>query len=202
MELYWMDIIASTFFAYGAWMLTCFLGSRCEGIRVEMRKELYWIDGRWPGKLAVAARPRGGDWLRDDIASWKRMGIDTVLSLLTADEERDLDLRDEAGEAKKQGIEFASFPIPDRQVPRSEAKWSEVLERMSRTLLDGKNVLVHCRQGIGRSGLVAACLLVKNGMSPGAAVESVSAGRGLSVPETAEQRDWIDHYAAALSSMK
>ena len=167
-----------------------------------MRKEIYWVDGPWPGKLAMAARPRGGDWLKDDIASWKRSNIDAVLSLLTADEERDLDLRDEAGEAKAQGMEFASFPIPDRQVPRSEAKWSEVLERMSRTLLDGKNVLVHCRQGIGRSGLVAACLLVRNGMSPGAAVESVSAARGLPVPETAEQRDWIDHYAAALSSTK
>jgi protein-tyrosine phosphatase len=167
-----------------------------------MRKDIYWLDGPWLGKLGMAARPRGGDWLKDDLAGWKRSRIDTVLSLLTADEEKDLDLRDEASEAKAQGMEFASFPIPDRQVPRSESKWSEVLERMSRTLLDGKNVLVHCRQGIGRSGLAAACLLVRNGMSPGAAVESVSAARGLSVPETAEQRDWIDHYAAALSSTK
>lgn len=167
-----------------------------------MRKELYWIDGPWPGKLAMAARPRGGDWLEDDIATWKRLGIDTVLSVLTPEEEREMDLSEEAGEARAQGMEFASFPIPDRQVPRSEAKWSEVLEKMSRTLLDGENVLVHCRQGIGRSGLVAACLLLRNGMSPGAAVESVSAARGVSVPETAEQRDWIDHYAAALSSTK
>ncbi len=167
-----------------------------------MRKELYWLDGPWPGKLAMAARPRGGDWLKDDIASWKRARIDAVLSLLTPDEEREMDLSAEAGEAKAQGMEFASFPIADRQVPRSEAKWAEVLETMSRALLDGKNVLVHCRQGIGRSGLVAACLLVRNGMSPGAAVESVSAARGLPVPETAEQRDWIDHYAAALSSAK
>jgi len=167
-----------------------------------MRKDLYWLDGPWPGKLAVAARPRGGDWLKDDLTSWKRARIDTVLSLLTPEEETEMNLREEAGEAKAQGMAFASFPIPDRQVPRSEAKWSEVLERMSRALLDGKNVLVHCRQGIGRSGLVAACLLVRNGMSPGAAVESVSAARGLPVPETAEQRDWIDHYAAALSSAK
>ncbi len=167
-----------------------------------MRKEIYWLEGPWPGKLGMAARPRGGDWLKDDVASWKRARIDTVLSLLTPDEVREMDLSEEAGEAKAQGLEFASFPIPDRQVPRSEVKWAEVLEKTSRTLLDGKNVLVHCRQGIGRSGLVAACLLIRNGMSPGAAVESVSAARGLSVPETAEQRDWIDHYAAALSSTK
>lgn len=162
-----------------------------------MRKELYWLRESWPGKLAMSPRPRGGDWLKDDIAKWKEAGIDAVLSLLTADEERDLDLRDEGVEVGGQRMEFRSFPIPDRQVPRSEAKLAEELERVSRTLSTGKNFLVHCRQGIGRSGLVAACLLVKKGMSPGAAVEAVSAARGLPVPETTEQRDWINHYAVA-----
>jgi protein-tyrosine phosphatase len=167
-----------------------------------MPKEVYWLDGSWPGKLAVAPRPRGGDWLKDDIASWKRADVNAVLSLLTPDEERDLDLRDEACEVKAQGMHFTSFPIPDRQIPRSEAKLAEVLEGVGRSLSSGKNVLVHCRQGIGRSGLVAACLLVKKGMSPGAAVQSVSSARGMPVPETDEQRDWIDHYAVALTGMK
>jgi protein-tyrosine phosphatase len=145
----------------------------------------------------VGPRPRGGDWLKDDIAGWKRADIDAVLSLLTPDEERDLDLRNEAGEVRAQGMSFTSFPIPDRQIPKSESKLAEVLESVTRDLSAGKNVLVHCRQGIGRSGLVTACLLVKKGMSPGAAVDSVSAARGVPVPETAEQRDWIDHHAAA-----
>ena len=48
-----------------------------------MRKDLYWLNGPWQGKLAMAARPRGGDWLEDDLSSWKREGVDTVLSLLT-----------------------------------------------------------------------------------------------------------------------
>jgi len=167
-----------------------------------MLKELYWLDGPWQGKLAVAARPRGGDWLRDEIANWKRAGIDTVLSLLTPDEERDLDLQEEAIQAKFHGMEFDSLPIPDRQIPRSEAKLAEVLERITRRLIAGKNVVVHCRQGIGRSGLVATCLLVKKGISPGAAVEMVSGARGEPVPETSEQRDWIDYFAAAFTTTK
>ncbi len=167
-----------------------------------MRKELYWVDGPWAGKLAMAARPRGGDWLEDDLSSWKQAGTDTVLSLLTPEEEEDLDLRPEAGEAKRLGMEFVSFPVPDRQIPKSEAKWADILEKTTRTLSEGKNVVVHCRQGIGRSGLVAACLLVRKGVSPGAAVEMVSAARGVSVPETTEQRDWIDHYAVGLSATK
>jgi protein-tyrosine phosphatase len=167
-----------------------------------MPKDLYWLDGTWPGKLALAPRPRGGDWLEDDIASWSRAGIRTVLSLLTPEEQRDLELRNEPVEVLQHGMQFLSFPIPDRQIPRSEAKWSEVLETVAADLSAGKNVLVHCRQGIGRTGLVAACLLVKNGMSPGAAVDSVSAARGLPVPETSEQRDWIDRYNLALTAAK
>ncbi len=167
-----------------------------------MPKELYWVDGPWRGKLAMAARPRGGDWLKADIAGWKREGADVVLSLLTPEEEHDLDIRQEASETKKQGMEFTSFPIPDRQTPRSEAKWAELLDDVTRVLSGGKNVVVHCRQGVGRSGLVVACLLVRKGMSPGAAVDMASAARGIFVPETTEQRDWIDHYAVTLGVAK
>ena len=165
-----------------------------------MWTQLYRVDGPWPGKLYVAARPRGGDWLQDEVASWRRTGIDTVLSLLTPEEEKDLDLSDEAGEVKVGGIEFKSFPIPDRQVPSSEAKLAESLEQVDTDLSRGKNVVIHCRQGIGRSGLVAACLLVKKGLDPSIAVETLSAARGIPVPETAEQRQCIDLYAAVLAS--
>src|SRR5271169_2216997 len=164
-----------------------------------MPSQLHWLAGPWPGKLALEARPRGGDWLPDEIANWKRAGVHAVLSLLTSEEEHDLDLLEEAKEVNTQGLEFLSLPIPDRQVPRSEAKLGEVLEKVSGALSTGRNVVVHCRQGIGRTGVVAACLLVKNGMSPGAAVEAASAARGVAVPETAEQRDWIDRYAPAFT---
>ena len=161
--------------------------------------EFHWLIGQWPGKLALEARPRGGDWLADEIANWKRGGVHAILSLLTPDEERDLDLHDEASEARKLGLDFYSFPIADRQVPKSETKLGEVLDKMNNELSAGRNLLIHCRQGVGRSGLVAACLLIKSGMSPGAAVEAVSAARGVSVPETAEQREWIERYSPAFT---
>ena len=164
-----------------------------------MAAGLYWIDGPWRGKVALAARPRGGDWLGEEMTRWKRQEIDSVLSLLTPDEEREMDLSAEASEAKAHGLEFSSFPIPDLQVPNSEAKLAKVLDKLNSTLSASKNVLIHCRRGIGRTGLVAACLLVRSGMSPGAAVEKVSTARGIPVPETEEQREWIDHYAAAFT---
>ena len=156
---------------------------------------LYWLDGPWKGKLALAARPRGGDWLKDDVVDWKRAGVGAVLSLLTPEEQNELELQNEAREVQGQGLGFSSFPIPDLQVPRSEAKLTETLKDVTAGLSAGRNVLIHCRQGIGRTGMIAACLLIQSGMSPGAAVELVSAARGMSVPETPEQREWIERYA-------
>lgn len=164
-----------------------------------MAGQLYRIEGAWPGTLVMTARPRGGDWLQDEVADWKKAGIHAVVSLLTRDEEHDLDLDNEADQVRRQGLAFSSFPIPDRQVPQSESRVRELVEDVNRSLLSGRKVLIHCRQGVGRSGLIAACLLVRNGMSPGAAVESISSTRGVAVPETSEQRAWIERYAPAIA---
>jgi len=167
-----------------------------------MSTKLYWVDGPWPGKLALAARPRGDDWLEDEIAGWQREGVDTVFSLLTSQEEEDLGLSNEARHIKARGMQFVSFPILDREVPGSDTKAAAVLEKLDADLLSGRNVVVHCRQGIGRTGLMAAGLLVMKGLTPEAAVKSLGAARGIPIPETAAQRRWIDHYATILAGTK
>ena len=164
--------------------------------------ELYWVDGPWPGKLALAARPRGGEWLQDELENWRRAGVHTIFSLLTPEEEQDLDLLHEDRETRERDMTFRSFPIPDRQVPDSETKLAKVLAKVDKDLASGRNVVLHCRQGIGRSGLVAACLLVTKGFDAGAAIKRLSAARGTPVPETAEQRRWIDHYASTLANLR
>jgi protein-tyrosine phosphatase len=167
-----------------------------------MWTQLYWVDGPWAGRLALAARPRGGDWLEDEMTGWRKAGVDTVLSLLTSEEEQDLELKNEAREVKRHGMKFLSFPIQDRKVPGSQAELVAELESLDADLSAGRNVVIHCRQGIGRTGLVAASLLVMKGLSSGAAISTLSAARGVPVPETEEQRRWIDNYAATLAGTK
>src|SRR5262249_19355657 len=120
----------------------------------------------------------------------------------TVEEEQDLCITGEAQAAADAGMKFLSLPIPDRQVPPSENEFALIIGRLDAELSSGKNALVHCRQGIGRSGLVAISLLVLQGISIEAAIEKVSAARGLPVPETKEQRDWINHYAVKLARRK
>ncbi|HEY4901523.1 MAG TPA: protein-tyrosine phosphatase family protein [Terriglobales bacterium] len=167
-----------------------------------MSTKLHWIAGPWPGKLAIAARPRGGDWLQDEMRDWQKAGIDTVLSLLTSDEEEDLDLTAESPVAKREGLKFLSLPIPDRQVPSSLEYIALILAELDAVLASGKDAVVHCRQGVGRSGLIAACLLVMRGQDPGSAIVELERARGTSVPETAEQRRWIDLFASSLTHVK
>ena len=167
-----------------------------------MITDVYWVEGPWPGKLAIAPRPRGAEWLKDDIAGWERCGVNTIVSLLMPEEEKDLDLLDEGHRGRERGMQFISFPIPDREVPASQTELSALLEKLDHDLTAGKNVLIHCRAGIGRSALVAACLLVMKGLSPESAVRKVSTARGLSVPETRDQRNWIDQYASTLAATK
>lgn len=156
-----------------------------------MGPKLYWIDSSWPGKLAISARPRGGDWLEDEMEGWRQEGIDVVVSLLTTEELSDLGLESEAESAQRHGLRFMNLPIPDRGVPASTAAAASFIEELKKALEKGRNAAIHCRQGIGRSGMIAAALLVKQGTSPSEALQRVSQVRGISVPETEQQRTWL-----------
>lgn len=167
--------------------------------------KLYWMNTvktPWRGKLAMAARPRGGDWLQDEMADWRGQGLDTVVSFLTSEEEQDLDISAERTEAQAHGLNFLSFPIPDREVPASLEEFSRLLTALDAELTVGKNVVMHCRQGIGRTGLVAACLLASTGINSETAMENLSDARGVTVPETDEQRRWIEEYTASFATSR
>src|SRR5260370_271036 len=110
-----------------------------------MRTELYWIEGAWPGRLAIMPRPRGGDWLEDEIVAWKGSGVDVVLSLLEENEIADFDLTAEEELCRAKGIQFLSFPIIDRSVPDSRKAALHLMTSLTGHLTSGKNVAIHCR---------------------------------------------------------
>ena len=162
-------------------------------------KGLHWIEGPWAGRLAVSARPRGSDWLQDEVKGWRAFGVDTVISLLTPVEADDLGLSEEATRCNEEGADFVSFPIVDRSIPRSREEAEKLLRSLEAALTAGKTVVIHCRQGLGRSALMAAGLLVLGGIKIEEAFRRLSASRGSLVPETEEQRKWVEEFARDLA---
>jgi hypothetical protein len=103
-------------------------------------------------RLAIVPRPRGHDWLLDDLRGLRARGIDTLVSLLTQEESYELGLSEEARYCREVAINFLVFPIPDRSVPSSVADFSKFATVVESELKNGRSVGIHCRAGIGRSG--------------------------------------------------
>lgn len=152
---------------------------------------LHWIEWPGPGRLATAARPRADDWLDDAIRGWKEEGVDIVVSMLAPSEVQDLGLQREAELCRANGVAFISFPIPDYGVPDNRQEVLRLAQSLAAKLRDGQSIVTHCRAGIGRSSLIAACTLICSGIDAADALALIAAARGMRVPDTDAQRDWV-----------
>jgi predicted protein tyrosine phosphatase len=167
-----------------------------------MEAKVFWLAGPWKGRLGIVPRPRGAEWLDDETRAWREAGIDIVVSLLEPDEEAELALAGESASASASDLEFRSFPIPDRGVPNSREAVAQLVDEIIDALRGGKSVALHCRQGIGRSAIVAAAALISGGQNAETAIKTIRRSRGLEVPETHAQRQWISDFSSWLVSKR
>jgi protein-tyrosine phosphatase len=153
------------------------------------------------GKIGVTLAPGkhdrfaiGGPWARDldrdldAIAAWSAT---TIVTLLEQHELEHLAITRLGAEVQRRGMEWMHLPIRDVSTPDSdfEAKWPTVSKHLRSRLDAGENILVHCRGGIGRSGMIAARLLTESGADAEEAIMRVRAARPGAI-ETWEQEQW------------
>jgi len=136
------------------------------------------------------SRPRGDDWLADEMKALGAAGVRCLVSMLTSAEEHELGLEREATLAHSAGMAFVAVPTVDRGVPSVSALRAAVQDTTER-LSKGEHVVAHCRHGIGRASLFAAAVLVEEGLAPDDAWARLSAARGRPVPDTSEQRAFL-----------
>lgn len=161
-----------------------------------MRAEVYPIADVPHGRLAIMPRPRAGDWLEDEVASWKAAGLDVIVSLLQDSEVSELELHEEAAVCERAGLLFLRLPIPDRGLPTSHKEVTALVRKLLAHLFQGHGVGIHCRIGVGRSALVAACVLADLEVPLDSAWASLQKARGMAVPDTPEQKAWVLGWAA------
>ena len=157
-----------------------------------MQPSIYKINCSADGALFVMPKP-SSEWLGDDLRAYRSMGIDRIVSLLTREEIDELGLEDERDLCGTHGIVYEQLSIIDRGLPPTN-EFTKLAANLSQCLLDGQSVSVHCRAGIGRSGMLASCCLIHLGMTAEQSIAAVSAGRGVSIPDTEEQKDFILGY--------
>jgi len=139
------------------------------------------------------------DWLDVEVAEWKACGLEMVVSLLEREEISELGLQRESELCRARGIEFVSFPIPDRGVPEPRQAL-EIANSLANDIANGRSIAIHCRAGIGRSSMIVVTALIQNGISAESAFHAVEEARGCPVPDTPEQRQWVESHSSRFTA--
>jgi len=156
---------------------------------------------RVPGTIGITICPgkvqRGaisGEWERDlriDIQAVKSWGATAWLNLLTSTEMLDLKVGDLGVAVKGNGIRYYCLPIEDGDTPDAifEKSWETAGAQIREELLRGGKILIHCKGGLGRSGMIAARLIVELGVaSPEEAIRLVRASRPGAIETRAQEK--------------
>ncbi len=161
----------------------------------------YWV---LPRQLLAGEHPGGADEgaTRARLASLCAAGVSAFIDL-TREEELD-----GYQHLLPAGTQYVRHPIPDHGLPRDAAQMKAILAEIRAQLAAGRLVYLHCRAGIGRTGMAAGCLLAESHGGEAALEElnhlwqhSARAASWASVPETDAQsafvRAWQTDPAAA-----
>jgi protein-tyrosine phosphatase len=126
--------------------------------------------------------------------------VATRVSQLADAEYQLLRIDDPAGQAEAHGITLLRFPLADMGIPEPQAagSFAALIRGITARLQAGSSVVVHCRAGKGRSGLVAAAVLAAFGQPPSSAIGSVRRARPGAV-ETAAQEQSLHEFAGLLA---
>jgi hypothetical protein len=155
----------------------------------------YWVR---PGRLLAGEHPFGESPTdaHDRLAALREAGIDYFIDLT------------EIGEMPNyrrllsKWAEYVRYPIADTALPKEAAQMREIQARIREAMEKGHGVFVHCRAGIGRTGMAMGCFLVEDGMAGRAALEelnrlwkqSARASAWPRIPQTREQADYITRW--------
>lgn len=167
----------------------------------------YWVR---PGRLLAGEYPltRSDDDSAVRLQDLLLAGINCFINLTAVEELPNYEGRLPVSFGGKSVVHHR-FTITDHGVPADVQQMVAILDALDRALASGMNVYVHCRAGIGRTGMVVGCYLIRQGYSSAQAIEVLNtlwlsnarARDWPQVPETDEQEKFIhrfgEHVAAS-----
>lgn len=155
-----------------------------------------------PGKKGPSQY--GAPWDRDldaDLETLRtRWQVTTLVTLMEDHEFTTVKIPTLLASVKRHGIASIHFPIPDIGVPRSLDELDSLLRDIEARLANRERVAIHCLGGIGRTGTIATCLLLRRGLPLKEATRIVQETRCAGFPEGREQGPFVKRYAEHLRS--
>ena len=159
-----------------------------------------------PGQIGLTIAPGKQDeeadilWNRDLQVDLSRLrehyGIDRLVCLLEADELHQLGIPDLLTTAQAYGMVTGHLPIPDEGLPHSMVVFSTLVDQLVEAVSSGETVVIHCKGGRGRTGMLAAACLVQLDYSPQDAIATVQQVRSGAL-STALKRDYVEKFHQA-----
>jgi len=143
------------------------------------------MDGAWTPNLSwvTADLAVGGSFPAGRAADLARThGVGAVIDVRS-------EACDDADELAACDLRFLHLPTPDHHAV-DQAMLDLGVAFAGRARADGLNLLVHCEHGIGRSALVALCVLVDRGLGPLEALARAKDARALVSPSPAQYEAW------------
>ena len=156
----------------------------------------YWVI---PGRFAAGGYPGAGMafYASDRLKSLADAGISCYVNL-TQRGELPSYVESAEKETRARGLtpEFHHFPIIDRDIPEGRDQMKQILDAIDAALDENKKVYVHCLAGIGRTGTVVGCWLVRHGRTGEQALAQIAQWRAAAYlhpgsPETPSQRQYV-----------
>jgi protein-tyrosine phosphatase len=165
---------------------------------MKQRQYIFWAEEH---DIAVGPAPEPDDLLRL-FSEWRKDGVGLIVSAQTEREAATMGLDIEETFARTAKLGFLRIPVPDHSAPPFSREVLDSITYIADTIDNGKKVFVHCYAGIGRSPALAAAVMVHRGATPREAVQALRAARGIPVPETQDQMQFIFDYAEYVDSMR
>lgn len=150
-----------------------------------------------PGKRGPSLRYPGRVYRREldsDLATLSNLGVRRLLLLVEDGELVRWGDPEIVERARKRDIEVERRPLADGSAPSTAAQMGAMLDWLDAARADG-DVAVACMGGVGRTGTVAACALVRAGWPADAAIAEVRRVRHPTAVETEEQLRFVRMFA-------
>lgn len=145
-------------------------------------------------QLYIATKPKGSEGLEEDIFNLTKLGDSLVLcSLLTKNEISKYQLENEKEVCNKNKIEFQHLQIPDESIPVYQS-FIDLLNLLLEKITNGKTIVIHCKHGIGRSGMIAVAILLHFNYDLEEACTLLTKTRGYKVPQSNSQLKLLSLY--------